>query len=539
MHVNDRPDAPDLASGSRSQLMGHPAGLFLLFMVEMWERFSYYGMRGILVLYLTSPTSGMRNPPPGSPPGFNPGPGWSDPDANNAYGWYTGLAYLTPIIGGMIADRLIGTHRSMVVGGLLIMLGHVALGVCGVPAIEQSPYAMSMFVFGLALIVIGTGHFKPSVSVMVGQLYAQGDPRRETAFGIFYMGINLGAALQVYVVGTLGELIGWHYGFGAAAIGMFLGLGFYIALRPRLLQGIGLPNDPSRASLAPTLLPVGIGLSALVAVAFHLGWLREIDTFVSKSWVPWTLGALAVLWAAWFTVGQRPEDRGPVASIFIFMLFNAVFWLSFEQAGSSINIFTDRYTDRMIGTWQVPTTWFQSINPWLIIVFAPITGVMWTWLSRRGANPGQPYKIAIGLILVGLGYLFMVWAAIQAKDPHKASMWLIAANYFIATMGEIVLSPTGLSYVTKAAPKEHTTLLMGVWFFSSFVANLGAGKVAAMVEPITSGQKSLPWHLAGPPDQPNTQADFFFLFVITSCAAGLIILILGPLLTKLMGGRDT
>lgn len=595
--------------------LGHPIGLFLLFFVEMWERFSYYGMRGILVLYLTSPQNGMLNRPPGKPEGFNPGPGWEDGVANNAYGWYTGLAYLTPIVGGMIADKFIGTHRSMIVGGILIALGHVALGVSGMDAVAASAYAMTVFVLGLALVVIGTGHFKPSVSVMVGQLYKQGDPRREGAFGIFYMGINLGSAIQTYIVGTMGETIGWHWGFGAAAVGMVLGLVVYAAFRSKLLPGIGVAASEARARLAPALIPIGMVLAALVAVAFHAGLLSKFDTFITQGWVTGTIGGAAVVWALYFISKQRSEDRGPVASIFIFMLFNAVFWLAFEQAGSSINLFTQRQTDRavnlpqalvdftsqpstaaavvllvgglflgVIGGWRVaadnrsgryglaagwvagtivgllvaavgilklldkvpaietpnlvPTTWFQSINPWLIIVFAPMTGVMWMWLSSRNANPGQPYKIGIGLVFVGLGYLFMVWAALQAKDPAKAAMWLIGATYFVHTMGEIILSPTGLSFVTKAAPKEHVSLLMGVWFLSSFMANLGAGKVAARVQPILEGKQRLPWHLDGDPAGPNSQADFFFFFTVTSCGAGLLILLAGPLLVKLVGGRD-
>ncbi|HLO42669.1 MAG TPA: peptide MFS transporter [Phycisphaerales bacterium] len=535
-----------IENANRRQLLGHPMGLFLLFLVEMWERFSYYGMRGILVLYLTSPTSGMRNPAPGAPEGFNPGPGWSDADANNAYGWYTGLAYLSPILGGMIADKLIGTHRSMLVGGLLIALGHIVLGISGLGGVAGSAYEMTVFVMGLALIVLGTGHFKPSVSVMVGQLYKHGDARRETAFGIFYMGINLGSALQTYIVGTLGERVGWHWGFGAAAVGMILGLILYMVMRAKLLKGIGDPPANGRSSLAPIFIPISIVIAVIAAAAFHTGLLKRADVFISSGPMPWIIGLAALLWASWFTIKQRPEDRGPVASIFIFMLFNAVFWLSFEQAGSSINIFTDRFTDRFLGSFQVPTTWFQSVNPWLIVIFAPITGVMWTFLSRKNANPSQPYKISIGLILVGLGYLFMVWAALQAKEPAKAQMWLICATYFVHTMGEIVLSPTGLSYVTKAAPREYTSLLMGIWFISSFMANLGAGKVAAMVQPILDGQKTLPWHLDKTATQvveatgkvANTQADFFFLFVITSCGAGLLILVLGPFLKKLTGGRD-
>lgn len=283
------------------------------------------------------------------------------------------------------------------------------------------------------------------------------------------------------------------------------------------------------------LLPTGIALATLVAIGFHFGLLTSLDTYFSNQYVIGLIVLGAISWAVWFVLKHPSIDRGPVISIFLFMLFNAVFWLSFEQAGSSINVFTDRLTDRNIGSFLVPTTWFQSINPWLIIVFAPITGVMWTALSRRNANPSQPVKIAIGLVFVGLGYLFMVAAALQAKDPVKASMWLIAATYFVHTMGEIVLSPTGLSYVTKAAPRQSVSLLMGIWFVSSFIANLGAGKVAAMVDPIVKGEKQLPWHLAGgPAGSPNSQADFFFLFVITSCGAGVLVLAFTPLLKKLM-----
>src|SRR2546429_631728 len=233
-------------------LLGHPAGLFLLFLVEMWERFSYYGMRGLLVLYLVQST----HPRP-DPTGFvNPGRGWSRGDASLLYGWYPGLAYLLPIVGGWIADRLLGTHRSMVIGGLLIALGHLVLAVSGVGSLARTDAGMSVFVFGLALIVIGTGHFKPCVSVMVGQLYAPGDARRDGAFTIFYMGINLGAFLSAFVCGTLGERVGWHWGFGSAAVGMLAGLALYVALRQRLLGDIGRPPA------GPSHLAVRCGLRA-------------------------------------------------------------------------------------------------------------------------------------------------------------------------------------------------------------------------------------------------------------------------------------
>src|SRR3989442_1658771 len=404
-------------------LLGHPAGLFLLFFVEMWERFSYYGMRGLLVLYLVQST----HPQP-DPTGFvNPGRGWSRGDASLLYGWYTGLAYLLPIVGGWIADRLLGTHRSMVIGGLLIALGHLVLAVSGVGSLARTDAGMSVFVFGLALIVIGTGHFKPCVSVMVGQLYEPGDARRDGAFTIFYMGINLGAFLSAFVCGTLGE-------------------------------------------------------------------------------------------------------RGPTATIFVFMLFNAVFWLAFEQAGSSLNLFTDLHTNRMLGGFEVPTTWFQSVNAGLIFLLAPLFAGLWSWLGHRGRDPGQPVKIALGLGFLSLGYVFMVWAGRVAADPGvKASMAFVLATYFWHTVGELCLSPTGLSYVTKAAPDRYVSFLMGVWFISTFLANLGGGLVASQVEAIERGEIALPWHLGG-------QADFFMLFVVSAGAAGLLIFLLAPRLGRLTRG---
>lgn len=518
------PVPPAVANGPK--FMGHPAGLFLLFLVEMWERFSYYGMRTILVLYLTSPTSGMLNPPAGSPEGFNPGRGWADKAATNLSGWYSGMAYLLPIVGGIIADRFIGTHRSMLVGGVLIALGHVVLAVSGLGTMAQSDAGMSVFVFGLVLIIIGTGHFKPTISVMVGQLYEHGDARRDGAFSIFYMGINVGAMLQGFAVGYVGEKIGWHYGFGLAAIGMFAGLMLYLFMKPKLLPGIGEPSRPSGVK-AGIFLPLGIGLAAAAAWLFHQGILNSIDEFLTNAWVSRVIALAAVAWMVSFVLKQRPEDRGPVASIFIFTLFNALFWLGFEQASTSINLFTQRNTDRNFMGTELATGFFQSVNPMFIVLFAPAFAGMWVWLGKRRMNPSQPVKIGLGLIFLGVGYLFMTWAGLYAKDGAKATMWLIIATYFWHTIGELFLSPTGLSYVTKAAPKQFVSLLMGVYFLSSFVANLIGGKVAGIVGDIESGAIKLPWSFGG-------QADFYFTFVVTSIAAGSLILLLTPLLKKLM-----
>lgn len=526
--------------------LGHPTGLFLLFLVEMWERFSYYGMRALLVLYLVSPLTGMNNPPAGAASGFNPGRGWSDASASTLYGWYTGLAYLLPIFGGIIADKLIGTHRSMIVGALLISLGHVTLAISGMGTLGHNDLGMSIFIMGLALIVLGTGHFKPTVSVMVGQLYAPDDPRRDGAFSIFYMGINLGAFLCAFVCGTLGERVGWHWGFGAAAIGMLAGLLLYMIGRPKFLAGIGEPPAGKR-NYSPYFIFASIILSAGFAALFHWQAFANLGEFMQRAaFGKFTVGKLAVsaisiiviALAVWFVVIQQPEDRGPVTAIFLFMFFNIFFWIAFEQAGSSINLFTDRFIDRQLGSWTVPTTWFQSVNSLMIIILSPIFGVIWVVLARRKLNPSQPAKIALGLISLGIGCFFITWAAISAKagmlgaaSTAKASMLFIIATYLFHTIGELCLSPTGLSFVTRVAPVRFVSLLMGIWFISSFIANLCGGLIAAQVGKIEKGEISLPWHLGG-------QADFFLLFVVSSLGAGFLVLILTPLLKRLIAGRE-
>jgi POT family proton-dependent oligopeptide transporter len=515
-----------MALGRRSMtILGHPAGLFLLFLVEMWERFSYYGMRGLLVLYLVQATH-----PAADATGFvNPGRGWSRADASLLYGWYTGTAYLLPIVGGWVADRLLGTHRSMVVGGLVIALGHTVLAVSGVGGLASSALGMSVFVFGLALIVIGTGHFKPCVSVMVGQLYPDEDPRRDGAFTIFYMGINLGAFLAAFVCGTLGERVGWHWGFGAAAVGMLAGLGVYVALRARVLGAIGAPPAGRRNLAAPIAL-AGIAAAAAVALLHYTGALATLGDALEGRAVALVLVTAGIGWTIWFVGRLAPDERGPTITIFVFMLFNAVFWLAFEQAGSSLNLFTDMHTDRRLGGFEVPTTWFQSVNAGLIFLLAPIFAAIWSWLGRRGRDPGQPMKIALGLFFLALGYLFMVAAGrIAADQAVKASMGFVVATYFWHTVGELCLSPTGLAYVTRAAPARYVSLLMGVWFVSTFLANLGGGLVAAKVDAIERGEVRLPWHLGG-------QADFFMLFVVSAVAAGVVMLALAPWLRRLARG---
>jgi POT family proton-dependent oligopeptide transporter len=457
------------------------------------------------------------------------GRSWRKANAMNLYGWYTAMAYLLPILGGIIADKLIGTHRSMLVGGVLIALGHLVLWSSGIGTLSLSDTGMSVFVAGMALITIGTGHFKPSVSVMVGQLYPLGDPRRESAFSIFYMGINLGAFSCNIVCGWLAAHFGWHYGFGAATVGMILGMLIYTAFKKKYLTGIG-ETESGKGHLAPAFLPLGIALAALVGYLFHIGILDSFDRVLSNPLVAGLVALAALAYAVWLIARQSPGDRGPVATIFIYMLFNAIFWLSFEQAGSSLNTFTDELTNRRTGLDVlpvVPTPYFQSVNPLLIIILAPLFGVFWAHLARRSKSISQPIKIGTGLIFVGLGYIVMVLAAMRLNSGlPKVSMLFICGTYFLHTVGEVILSPTGLSYVAKTAPKRHMSSLMGIWFISSFIAGLAAGKVAALVDPIIEGKVKLPWELGG-------QADFFLLFVITSIAAGILIILISPLLVRL------
>ncbi len=520
------------AAGERT-LLGHPPGLFLLFLVEMWERFSYYGMRGLLVLYLVTSAAGE-----------NPGRGWSKEAAANLYGWYTGMAYLLPVFGGLIADKLIGAHRSMLIGGLVITLGHVALAASGIGALGHSHAGMSVFVFGLVLIVIGTGHFKPNVSVMVGALYPPDDPRRDGAFTIFYMGINLGAFICAFVCGTLGEKVGWHWGFGAAAVGMLLGLVFYVVMRPRLLRNIGDP-PPGKPNVAPLFVAAAIVLSAAVALLFHYdgfgGASRAVDG-IAGAGVAATIGTVlrrvllvaVVAAAVWFVRKQAPEDRGPTACILIFIVFNAIFWLAFEQAGSSLNLFAAEMTDRYVGSWEMPATWFQSVGPLLIILLAPLFAALWPWLARRDMNPSMPAKISLALFLLGGGYVFMVLGSIGTTPTNRAAMFWLVATYTMHTLGELCISPTGLSFVTRAAPVRYVSFLMGIWFLSNAIANKLGGQIAGQIENIERGRLSLPWYrwfrLGG-------QADFFLLFVILAVGAGLVALLLTPLLKRLLHGR--
>ncbi len=423
----------------------------------------------------------------------NPGRDWTDASAAHLYGYYTGLVYLTPILGGLIADRLIGTHRSMVAGALLIALGHVALAVSGLGNFATDDKGLSIFITGLALIIFGTGHFKPCVSVMVGQLYEGHDPRRDGGFTIFYMGINVGAALAPIICGWLGEKVGWHYGFGAAAVGMILGLFTYLIFRPKYLIGIGDPPE-GKSNTMPLFILGSIVLSALIGVLYYFEAFQLLEVAMENltDAVPalyLTIGgtALILFLSIWFIMSQKPGEKGPIFTVLCFIIFNAVFWLAFEQAGSTLTLFADRDTNRVIFGWEMPASWFQVINPVLIVTLAPLYSLLWMRLARRNMNPTQSLKIFFGLILLGGGFVFMVFAGSLAVQGKVSPLWLVLA-YLLHTAGELCLSPTGLSFVTKASPVRLISFIMGLWFLSSVVANLGGGLVAGTVTLIEAGQ---------------------------------------------------
>ncbi|MEM8834980.1 MAG: peptide MFS transporter [Planctomycetota bacterium] len=535
-----------------------PRGLWVLFVTEMWERFSYYGMRALLVLYLAHTSVKMTVGTDGADPGQ--GFGWSKAEASVLYGIYTFMVYVTSIFGGIAADRYLGTHRSMIWGGWIIALGHVCLAMTelfGIPdgevvSPQTAPGALFMFLLGLALIIIGTGFFKPCVSVMVGQLYGEGDPRRDSGFTYYYMGINLGAMLSSFVAGTLGEKVGWHWGFGAAAVGMVAGLISYQLLRPKFLAGIGdAPEGAWKGRRPLEFLLIALGLCAIPFVPLALYMTDALDPITSVwSRLTGTLGqygtaaafaGVLLVACGVFLAAQMPKERGRIAVILVLAFIgNIFFWTAFEQAGTSMNFFAKDNTDRTLwGLWErdggFPATWYQSINSLTIIICAPVFSWLWVWLDRKRKNPSSPMKFAIGLWLLGLAFLAMVFGALDAKDGLAAPHWLLI-TYVVYTWGELCLSPVGLSLVTKLAPKRLQSLMMGVWFFSFALSNLCAGLVAAASEDFQPQQQ--PDGTILPPERDlwlGGLADFYLMLVIVPIAAGFVIFAISPVLRKWMG----
>lgn len=501
----DRPPALD-----DTALFGHPRGLGLLFITEMWERFSYYGMRAILILYLTQALH------------------WNTARAANLYGTYTMLVFLTPLIGGYLADRIIGTRRSLVIGGLVIASGHFCLAVP----------SMTMFYIGLTLIIIGTGFFKPNVSTMVGQIYADGDSRRDAGFTIFYVGINTGAFLGGLVCGYLADQTrfgdrGWHWGFGAAGVGMVLGLIVYVALRDKYLPGIGVRAAKQIPGVAAPIIAKDskvamhalIGVVAGAAISVLLGGFDALSAFISA-----TIGAsLSVT-----ILGSHGEERKRVIAIFIVAIFVVVFWTCYEQAGSSMNLFAANNTNLQVGSFHIPSAWSQNVSPAVIMLFAPVFAWIWMKLHKIGREPSTAAKMVIGLALLGFGFVFMVIGGQRADNGALVSpLWLVAAFTF-HTWGELCLSPVGLSYVTKVAPMRFASLLMGVWFLAQAAAEKIAGTIAELT-PIPGQPAAAPrgGFLGMLQHTALTNHGFYTIFLVMALTASVLMIFFVPLLKRL------
>jgi len=488
-------------------LFGHPRGLGLLFVVEMWERFSYYGMRAILVLYLVN---ALR---------------WDTARAAGLYGTYTSLVYLTPLLGGYLADRWLGTRHSLVLGGLVIAAGHFALALPG----------MASFQLGLGLLVLGTGIFKPSASTMVGQLYREGDPRRDAGFTIFYMGVNAGAFLGPLVCGWLAqsERFGWHWGFAAAGVGMVLGLLVNLWGRARYLPGIGLAQPAAARPAAGEALPAGRhtlldGAGGAVTGGLLAALLAGLDPLALA------MGAAVGAALAIALLGTRGEERKRVVALFVVAFFVVFFWAAYEQSGSSMNLFADRNTDLRLGGLAVPSSWFQSVNPAVILLCGPLFAWLWAALGRRGREPSTALKMVLGLALLGVGFLFMVEGGRRADRGALVSPLWLAAAYLFHTFGELCLSPVGLSYVSKVAPARLGALLMGAWYLANAAANKLAGMLAAYT-PVPGAEKVAPAAGLGGLVQraAETHLGFYAIFVVSSFAAAAVMLLFVPLLKRL------
>jgi proton-dependent oligopeptide transporter, POT family len=443
-----------VVAGRKAEFAGHPKGLYILFFGEMWERFSYYGMRALLIFYLTKHWL------------FEDGP------ANLIYGAYTSLVYITPLLGGYIADRYLGQRKAVLFGGVLIACGHALMVFEGTGG--QNDPTINIFWLALSFIIVGTGFLKASISVIVGQLYPRTDVRRDGAYTIFYMGINVGAAIGTILVGYLGETYGWRYGFGLAAIGMVLGLIVFVWGKP-LLMGHGEAPDPVRLREKVAGLPLEMLLYAIAIAGIVVMW----GLLQFRDVVPWLMAIFAIaLFIYMIVVAMRlpREDRDRIFAIMFLLVLQPIFWGLFEQQGASLNLFTDRYVDRS----GVPASLFQSLNPIYIILLAPLFAWLWTGLGRRGLEPSTPAKFGLALLQAGFSFLVLVWGAQAVGIGNPTPVLFIFLIYFFQTTGELCLSPVGLSAMNRLAPRHMAGLIMGAWFFATAGGNLAAGLIGAL-----------------------------------------------------------
>ena len=449
----------------QATLLGHPVGLFVLFATEMWERFSYYGMRALLILYLTKHWL------------------YSDGDAGMIYGTYAALVYAVPVLGGMIADRFLGLRKAIVFGAALLVVGHLGMAFEGPPAtvvdgvVIRSQGYEQIFYLALSFIVVGVGFLKANISTIVGALYGENDPRRDGGFTIFYMGINLGAFVATLLCAYLGETYGWRYGFGLAGIGMVAGLATFL-LGARFLQGVGLPPEP----MALSEKRLGLALESRIYIAsilFVLLIWSAIQNTQEMGVLLTAFTAVVTSYMIWFSLTQcTNQERDRMLTMLFLMFVSVVFWALFEQAGSSLTLFTDRNVDR--GSFFTAGM-FQSLNPFFIIVLAPLFAVLWLFLGRRSREPSVAFKFGLAILQVGLGFFALViGAGFAGPDGQVAVIWLILM-YLLHTTGELCLSPVGLSMVTKLSVQRVAAMMMGVWFLSSAFAAYVGGWIAGLM----------------------------------------------------------
>ncbi len=502
---------------------GHPPGLFVLFATEMWERFAYYGMRAILKLYMAKALL------------------FDESFSSEIYGSYTGLVYLTPLLGGYVADRYWGNRRSIMVGGLLMALGQLMLFVSA--STLQNPGSSHLFFYiGLTLMIFGNGFFKPNISSMVGTLYPPADSRIDAAYTIFYMGINLGAFLSPFICGGLGDTgnpADFKWGFLAAAIGMVIGVITFELLKNKYVvkpDGSALGARPERKVLAAGEAPAAkITTNKLLMlgglfVAVFFGWWKVVGVDLIGAIIFTAMLVVPLIVISDPSLTAREKEK--IYVVLILSFFVIFFWGAFEQAGNSLTTFADQQTDRQMGSYIVPASFFQSINALAVIVFAPIMAILWGFLNRRGLEPSSPLKMAYGLAFLALGYFVIALGVKDASATAKVSMFWLIGLYVIHTFGELCLSPIGLALVNKLSPARFASLMMAVWFLATAAGNKFSGTLGALYpEP----GKPAP-HFAG--FEITGLYEFFMVFVVLCGAAAFALLLIYRILVRMMDGNE-
>ncbi|MDX2067291.1 MAG: oligopeptide:H+ symporter [Haliscomenobacter sp.] len=444
----------------------HPKAIVIIFLTEMWERFSYYGMRALLTLYMAKVLYA------------NLGEQQANTKALGVYGAYTAMAYLFPVVGGMIADRFFGFRRSVIIGAAMMAIGHITLGMQGLPGFESS---QTIFFLSLAIIIVGNGYFKPNMSSFLGTFYELDDPRKDSAYSIFYMGVNTGSLLAMLTCGYVGQRVGWHYGFGLAGIGMTLGLILFAWLGPRYFEDKGLPTDP-QAGRKPLLVGLSVNSTILLGtilliplVMFLLNpnaILNRVLLIVSAS----ILGYL--IWTA-LRLPDKKEGQRLLVVVFLFF-FHMIFWMLFEQAGGSIALFTDKNVNRMVAGTEIPAAQFGALNGFFVILLAPFFSWLWIWLGKKKLEPSTPLKFVLSLLQIAIGFGLIVWGARSFANDGLVPLIFLVLMYFFHTSGELSISPVGLSMISKLSPPQMVGFVMGAWYLSISLGNSLASEIGKL-----------------------------------------------------------